>query len=127
MREATTTLPQFQEYIWSRLPVEKGKLGREVVSDIVSIAVQEWPDEELSQTGSGDSFELATIKRLEESVKRHLQLSYGQDRFGAMWIIAVQLLLPVIVDQILQWWRRRKEHRGRIRIWRRKWVNEAEG
>lgn len=119
----TTTLLQFQDYIWAGLPFQRSMAGREVVRDVVSAAVQEWPDELLSSAKAGSDEETALIQKLTEDVRRHLQLVYGDEKFGSLWIIALQLLLPIIINQMLMWWRRRKEHKGRVRIWRRKWIN----
>lgn len=126
MAKRTTTLPQLQEYIWEQLPHQRSMLGREAVFDAINVAIQEWPDEELCGCKSGDTAELKATEQLEGSVRRHLRLAYGAEKFDSMWIIALQILLPIIVDQLLKWWRRRKEHQGRIRIWRRKWVNGTE-
>lgn len=126
MSRRTTTLPQFQEYVWELLPHQRSMLGREAVYDAISVAIQEWPDEQLSGCKSGDTEELKATEALEASIRRHLRLSYGTEKFDSMWVIALQILLPIIVDQILKWWRRRKENQGRVRIWRRKWVNGTE-
>lgn len=127
MADSTATLQQFQEFVWDRLPLQRHKLGREVVNDVIAVAVQEWPDELLSQSKSGDSIELEAVQGLKQSVRRHMELVYGEEKFGSFWIIALQIMLPIIIDQMLRWWRRRKENRGRIRIWRRKWVDGTEG
>lgn len=123
MPPPTKTLEQFQQYIWDSLPPRKHMLGKEVVFDVVAIVVQEWPDEVLSATKSGDTGEIVAATELAKTVKRHLSLTYGEQKFGTFWIIALQILLPVLIDLVMKWWRRRKDHQGRLRIWRRKWVN----
>lgn len=122
----TRTLEQLQEWVWSELPVRKNVAGKEAVCDAVSAAVHEWPDEELSSSPAGGEREMAAMLGLSKSVRRHMALVYGEKQFGSMWVIALQILLPLIVDLVLKWWRRRKEHRARIRVWRRKWVNGSE-
>lgn len=119
------TLPLMQEYVWDRLPMRKYMAGREPVFDAVVVVIQEWPDEILVHTKSGDTGEVVAIKELTKSVKRHLTLTYGEKKFGSVWIIALQILLPLIIDLILKWWRRRKEHQGWLRLWRRKWVSDG--
>lgn len=130
MARGTTTLPQFQDYIWSQLPErQRERAGREVVNDLVAAAVQEWPDDQLSQSTSGDELEIATLTELRKTVTRHMQLMYGEKasgEYGMIWLIVLQIVLPIVIDKILEWWRKRKENRGRIRIWRRKWVNGTE-
>lgn len=126
MPRRTASLSQFQESVWEQLPQSRGMLGKEVVYDVVSVAIQEWPDELLCGCDPGSPAEVKVTSQLESSVRRHMRFAYGAEKFDAMWIIALQILLPIIVDQILKWWRGRKEHRGRVRIWRRKWVNGSE-
>ena len=122
----TRTLEQLQEWVWSELPVRKNVAGKEAVFDAVSAAVHEWPDEELSASRAGSDQEMTSMLALSKSVRRHMALVYGEKQFGSVWVVALQVLLPLIVDLILKWWRRRKEHRARIRMWRRKWVNGSE-
>lgn len=123
MPSPTRTLEQFQEWVWSELPVRKNLAGREAVFDAVSAAIHEWPDDELSSLSGGSDQEMACMLQLTKSVRRHLAFVYGDRHFASIWVPALQILLPLIVDLILKWWRRRKEHRGRLRMWRRKWVN----
>lgn len=103
--------------------MRKHALGREGVYDAVAVCVQEWPDDVFCQTKSGDTGEVVATGELIKTVKRHMALTYGEQKFGTIWLLALQILLPIIVDQILRWWRRRKENQGKLRIWRRKWVN----
>lgn len=126
MAGATTTLQQFQEFVYDQLPFNKGRVGREVIYDAVAVAVQEWPDKELLTAGAGSPEEEQATAELAKSIRRHLEVTYGEERFGVLWLIALQLLMPYIIEAILKWWRRRKEHKARIRIWRRKWVNGPE-
>lgn len=122
----TRTLVQFQEWIWSELPVRKNVAGKEAVFDAVAVLVQEWPDDCLSDSKDGDDAELAALQIVYRSCKRHMAFTYGEQKFASIWVPALQILLPLIVDLILKWWRRRKEHRARLRMWRRKWVNGTE-
>lgn len=123
MPRPPANLQNFQETLWNELPHQRSMLGREVVYDTIAVAIQEWPDTKLSQQDSGSEGEKLTLRGLKASVKRHLRLMYGDERFDSMWIIALQIILPILVDQILDWWRRRKDNRSRLRMWRRKWVN----
>lgn len=125
MPRPSSTLQQFQEKLWNELPHQRSMLGREVVYDTIAVAIQEWPDERLAQADKEQ--EQLTIRELRASIRRHLRLMYGDEKFETMWVIALQIILPILVDQILQWWRRRKDNRSRLRMWRRKWVNGEEG
>ena len=126
MAGATTTLQQFQEFVYDQLPPRRDRLGREAVYDAVAVAVQEWPDKELSAAAAGSPEEALATGELVKSMRRHLEVAYGEERFGVMWVIALQALLPYIIEAMLRWWRKRKENKARIRIWRRKWVNDPE-
>jgi hypothetical protein len=113
-----------QQYVWERLPARKHALGREVVFDCVAVAVQEWPGGILENTKSGDTGEVIATRELARSVRRHLVLTYGENRFGSLWFLALQVLLPVLIDVMLRWWRSRKENRARLRYWQADWVQE---
>lgn len=117
------TFDDFRERIWEDLPARKHAIGKEAVFDAIAVVVQEWPDDILSQTKSGDTGEIVATRELAKTVKRHMALTYGEQKFGVLWLLALQILLPILIDQILKWWRRRKENQGRLRIWRRRWVN----
>ena len=117
------SLPELQSYVWDLLPQRKHEVGKEVVYDIVSAAVQEWPDENYSSSKSGDSEELRATAELSKSMKRHMQVIYGDKQFGSLWIVALQILIPVIIDLMLRWWRRKERHRKLLRLWRRNWTN----
>lgn len=126
MARPPMTLQQFQEKLWDELPHQRSMLGREAVYDTIAIAIQEWPDDLLAQVESGADGERQALQSLLKTVRRHLRLMYGDDRFEAMWVIALQIVLPILIDQLLKWWRRRKDNRSRLRMWRRKWVNGEE-
>lgn len=121
MDESTSTLGQFQQYIWNQLPPRRTAAGQEVVRDLVTLAVQEWPDETLAQCDPGSPQEFEAIKGVIVSVKRQAEFLYGQRKFAGLWMVALNILIPVIVQAILDWWRRRKDHRRRLNMWRRRW------
>jgi hypothetical protein len=117
-------LTQLQEYVWDLLPQRKHRLGREVIYDAVAAAVAEWPEDAFAQTSSGDTAELEAAEDLGRSMRRHMQLLYGEERYGSLWIIALQLLLPIVIDLILRWWRRDATNRRLLRRWRRQWTKD---
>lgn len=121
MEESTATLGQFRHYIWNQLPPRRAVAGKEVVHDLVTLAVQEWPDEALAQADPDSAQEFEAIKVLIVSMKRQAEFLYGQRQFAGLWMAALQILIPVIVQAILDWWRNRREHRGRLLGWRRRW------
>lgn len=122
MDEPTSTLKQFQRYVWNRLPPRRTVAGEEVVFDIVALAVTEWPSEALSQADPESLEEFNALRTLILSIKRQAEFMYGQKRFAGLWLAILQMLIPMIVQAILDWWRQRKDHRARLLMWRRKWV-----
>ena len=92
-----------------------------MVADITSLVVQEWPSEVLSQADPDSEQEFEALRVLISSVKRQAELLYGQKRFASLWIAVLQILIPIIVQIVLEWWRKRKTHRSRVIQWRRKW------
>lgn len=120
----TTTLSQFQSYVWESLPIRKAVLDREVVDDIVLLAVQQWPIEQFSSVEPGSQEEHVVLHAVAWDVRRMIELLYGHDRFVGYWLIGMRVLLPYTLEIMLKWWRKRKDNRAKIILWRRKWVNE---
>lgn len=124
MSNQTATLPQFQTYVWELLPIRKEAVGRELVNDIVLAAVQFWPNDELSESATGSAEEATEMRRVAWSVRRVLEFVYGYDRFQGYWLMGAKSVLSMILEIIRMWWRRRKDNRAKITIWRRKWIHE---
>ena len=119
----TATLPQFQHFVWESVPMHRAVVGREAVDDAVMIAIQQWPSDELSQTASKSPEEMVLLHKLAWDVRRMMELLYGVERFLAFWLVGFRYLLPQMIDVMRGWWRRRKDNRAKITIWRRKWCN----
>lgn len=124
MSNQTATLPQFQNYVWELLPIRKEAVGRELVNDIVLAAVQFWPNDELSESAPGSEAEATEMRRVAWSVRRVLEFVYGYDRFQGYWLMGAKSVLSMVLEIIRMWWRRRKDNRAKITIWRRKWMYE---
>lgn len=120
---STATLSQFQRYVWESLPLRREAMDQEFVDDLVLIAVQQWPNDELSQASAGSEEEAELIRRLQWDIRRLLELTYGQERFNGYWILGARIVIPQAVEVIRKWWRRRKDNRAKIGIWRRRWVS----
>lgn len=119
----TATLQQFQRYVWETLPIRKSVVGREIVDDAVTLAIQQWPSEELSMVDAKSPQEIAILHRVAWDVRRMLELLYGAERFLGFWLVGMRALLPHLIDVVRDWWRRRKDNRAKVIIWRRKWCN----
>jgi len=118
----TATLSQFQMYVWEALPVRKAVVGREVVDDIVTLAVQQWPVEDMSEANSDPKQESALMHRLAWDVRRMMEVIYGADRFVGLWVVGLKAVLMQVLEVMRTWWHRRKDNRAKIVIWRRRWV-----
>ena len=125
MADATTTLSQFQQYVWDRLPPRREVAGREMVDDLVALAIQEWPVDLLSQADPDSTAQVEAMREMVVSMKRQAEFIYGQKRFAGVWFVALQMLIPIIVQVILEWWRHRKVNRSRLTIWRRRWRTDG--
>lgn len=113
----------FQNMIWDSLPMRKHACGREKVFDIVAVVVQEFPEEAMSNSQSGDTAEVLAVKQLVASTKRHLALAYGEREFGFIWMFILNLMVGQIIQLIISWWRRAPQNPGKLKVWRRKWIN----
>lgn len=118
----TSSLSQFQRYVWESLPIRREAVEREVIDDVVLVAVQLWPVEHLSHAGHDTPEERVVLGVLTNDIRRILSCVYGEERFKGYWIIGARMLTPQAVSVINQWWRRRKDNRAKINTWRRKWA-----
>ena len=118
----TATIQQFQRYVWETLPVRKAAVGPEIVGDAVLIAVQHWPSDRLSEVDPNSPAEVDLMHRLGWDIRRILECIYGSERFVGYWLIGLRTLIPQLIDVVRVWWRKRKDNRAKIGIWRRKWA-----
>ena len=120
----TSTIQQFQRYVWECLPIRKESVDRELINDVVLAAIQFWPVEHLAQTQPGSQEEAIVLSVLSKDIRRVLQFVYGDERFQGYYLIGLRTLIPQSVNVINQWWQSRKDNRAKINTWRRKWVVE---
>ena len=128
-----TSFKTLQEYVWQKLPRRRTMVGKEAVFDAVSVAVQEWPSQKfeafadlavLSEPGEASSQETAALKDLEGNIKRQMDLVYGDRKFGFVWVIALQFILPIIIRVIYDWWKKRKQNSDLLSSWQSKLVGD---
>ena len=120
----TSTIQQFQRYVWECLPIRKESVDRELINDVVLAAIQFWPVELIAQTQPGSQEEAIVLSVLSQDIRRVLQFVYGDERFRGYYLIGLRTLIPQSVNVINQWWQSRKDNRAKINTWRRKWVVE---
>ena len=119
---STATIPQFQRYVWESLPIRREAVDREFMDDLVLIAIQQWPSDELSQATPGSAEEADAMRQVQWDIRRIMEFTYGQERFNGYWLLGARTLIPQAVEVVRQWWRRRKDNRAKVSIWRRRWV-----
>lgn len=131
-----TSFETLQEYVWQKLPRRRAMVGKEAVFDAVSVAVQEWPSQQLeafadlavlSEPGEAGGQETAALKDLESNIKRQMDCIYGDRKFGFVWVIALQFILPIIIRLIYDWWKKRKENKDRLSLWQSNLVGDDSG
>jgi len=123
---AQSKFTKFQNQIWEALPARKHMAGKERIFDVVSIAVQEWPEEELANFKKGGPKAVRVAIRLNKAVKRQMHLLYGEQDFASLWALALNVLVSAVIRLILDWWLTDEKNRRTLRTWRRKWVKDAD-
>jgi hypothetical protein len=115
------TLAEFKQHIWSELPpVRRMLVGREVVDDLVEIAVHQWESEVLLHCVN-DTERQAVAANILRSVRRGYQAISGRepDEFGVFfWPILLQAVASLVVGLILQWWLAKRINRVRLDVWK---------
>ena len=126
MGKSTATVPLFCKYIWQQMPVRREAVDQESIFDCVLVAIQHWPVEKLSQAEPMTIEEADCLADVAMDVHRVLSCVYGEERWEGYRIIGIDVLLPELLAVMCHWWRRRKDNRGKIILWRRKWVPNDE-
>jgi hypothetical protein len=118
-----SAIEDFQEQIFARMSPKKWAAGREPIYDLISVAIQEWPMG-LDDVASGSSAEINLTNDLKAAMKRHIVLSHGEDaKYGFIWTLVLTAIISEIIKHMLAWWWNKKEHREKLRGWRKRWVH----
>ena len=126
MRKSTANVPQFQKYCWGMLPIRREAVDEGSVFDCILVAIQTWPVERLAQTEAGTIEEAEALTETAYDIHRVLEFVYGDERWKGYRTIGIDCLLPELLAIMCHWWRRRKDNRAKILLWRRKWVMSDE-
>jgi hypothetical protein len=115
------TLAEFKAEIWGDLPpIRRMLVGREVVDDLVEIAVHNWEGQMLAQCSSDDERKIVAGNIL-HSVRRGYQAISGREpeEYGVFfWPILLQAVASLVVHLILQWWLAKRINRVRLEVWK---------
>lgn len=121
---AEMTVEDFQDEMWDRMGPRKYVAGREAVYDLIAVAVQEWPTEDLVHVKSGSGAEIYQTDRLKQAIRRHMILTHGESKqFSFIWTLIFSAIVNEVVKVILAWWWNSDKNRGLIRKWRQRWSN----
>lgn len=115
------TLAEFKQNIWEEMPPFRRMIvGREVVDDLVEIAVHQWEPENLIACVDDTQREVVTENIL-RSVRRGYQAISGRDpqEYGLVWAMLLQAVASLVVQLILQWWLDKRMNRVRLDVWRK--------
>lgn len=112
------TLNQHRAAIWQQLPDFKNLCGDATVSDISTLVVQEWPDEELAQVSLDSTKKAAAVDRLVNDVKRQLHLLRGDKNFDIAWKGYLRELTYEIVLLTYNWWIESPPNRSVLNHWK---------
>lgn len=115
------TLGDFKEHVWGELPpIRRMLVGREVVNDLVEIAVHNWESQVLSHCAN-DAQRQVVASSILRSVRRGYQAISGREaeEYGVFfWPILLQAVASLVVQLILQWWLDKRMNRVRLEVWK---------
>lgn len=113
-------LAEFKDHIWSEMPpVRRMLVGREVVNDLVEIAVHQWESDMLVHC-TDDVQRQTVAANILRSVKRGYQAISGREpqEYGIFWAMLLQAVASLVVQLILQWWMAKRMNRVRLEVWK---------
>jgi hypothetical protein len=126
MMSKASPFNRFQDRIWNSLPIRKKAVGREIIDDVIAIAIQMWPSDGLAQADKGSVEEDMLLAVLLTDIRRIMCLLYGKQEWHAYVLVGLSSLNPHILAMILDWWRRRKLNRTKLKTWQEKWTSDDE-
>lgn len=112
------SLADLQVIVWRELPLRKRIAGRQVVNDLVQLAVEAWPAESMG-SAADDAERDAVCQEVERSVKRMYFACSSADNItmGILWVFLLQALASIVVKKILEWWLERHANRALLLAW----------
>lgn len=102
-------------HVRKQLPLRARLIGKERLNDLVLIAVQEWPSEQLL---SGSTYHELALEDARKTVARTYEALHGADkRYGILWEFVVSAVISAILQHIFEWWWERSVNRVRLVAW----------
>jgi len=118
-------LSLFRETIWDSLPEAKYLAGKEAVFDLVTIALQEWPDESFAQIAAENTKNKCAVENLLADMKRIFHLCAGDENFEAAWNMFMRPLVYEVILSMHGFWRSRRANRLAMKTWRLALIGEG--
>lgn len=92
--------------------------GKEAIFDIVTIALQQWPDESFAQIAAENTKNTDVANALLADIKRIYHLCTGDENFDAAWDMFMRPLVLEIVLAMHRFWAAKKANRLVMRTWK---------
>ena len=112
------TQQELRDQLWRELPVlRRNILGRERVDDLITIAIEQFPEE---YARHGQSSQDVVAMAWSQDVKRGYYLLYGEDvTFGPLFWILISPVIQYLLKRLLEWWFESSANRVKMAGWRR--------
>jgi hypothetical protein len=114
------TLADFQEQCWASLPpLRKRIVGRETVSDFVTLAVENWEGEYLNACRDNHQRGVYTASLLGHMKRLHQAASpYEAQEYGFIWVFLLQAVAVAVIEYLVKWWLERRANRVLLEGWK---------
>lgn len=111
-------LDDVKEHVWRRLPMRKYMVGRAVVNDLTTLAIENWEPEYLGHATTEEGREIVAMS-IAAKVKRAHQVFSGKEaqEYGIFWTLVLGALVNAVVQVLVKWWMERQVNRVLMAGW----------
>jgi len=111
-------LDDLKEHVWKRLPMRKYMVGRQLVDDLTTLAIENWESEYLGHTTDEEGREIVAMS-IASRVKRAHQWQSGRDpqEYGMFWALVLGAVVSSVVQVLVKWWFERQVNRVLMAGW----------
>jgi transcription elongation factor GreA-like protein len=112
------SLDDLREYVWKRLPMRRYMVGRRVVNDLVTLAVENWEGEYLGHADTEEGREIVGMS-IASRVKRAHQWQSGKEpqEYSMIWMLMLGAVVSGVVQVLIRWWFERQTNRVLMAGW----------
>lgn len=111
-------LADLQAQCWADLPpIRKRLVGRDVVNDLLQLAVANWSGDYLAACRDNQQRDVY-VHALLTQVKREHQAAGDKDpnEYGFIWVFLLQAVAVAVVQWLVAWWLERLSHRALLTV-----------